>query len=176
MEQKKRLFEKLGKELGEQSVLQEAKVRSKLEEAMNKFRLAQKEYRKQQKETLRARGSGPYVVEIDDEEAEMTEEAFAVQKDESRRWDAYWGDVEGQANLWDDPDGSRGLVSKVVEEAEKRTEEDNRAAYEAKAGHGQVAGGVPMAQALSGMAEGLPRPAVEGRAHLLRSRGDDGSA
>ena len=130
---KRKLFEKLAKDLQTPTPMEEAKVRAKMEK-FDQLKKVRKTYRKEDKAQARAEAStarsrktrAAYVTLPEELETEINKDGGV---------DGLWSEVEDQATLWDNDIASAlcvDNVKEIVEAAEKNSSESARSAYEAK--------------------------------------------
>ena len=133
-QKKQRLFEKLAKDFGAPTAMQEAAVRNRLESAYGELKKVRKEMKKEAKEKERhaARGSSAAAASKQSGKSKdglMVEE---IAEEKTPPWSTLWTEVETQALLWEAEDAESPWLKQIIEKAECCAEREGNAVLEAK--------------------------------------------
>ena len=148
-QKKQRLFEKLAKDFGAPTAMQEAAVRNRLESAYGELKKVRKEMKKEAKEKERraARGSSAAAASKQSGKSKdglMVEE---IAEEKTPPWSTLWTEVETQALLWEAEDAESPWLKQIIEKAECCAERRRKRSLGGEIGNRQAQGGVPVAEA-----------------------------
>ena len=133
-QKKRRLFEKLAKDFGAPTAMQEAAVRNRLESAYGELKKVRKEMKKEAKEKERNAAKGSSTAAAS-KQSGKSKDGFLVEeivKEKAPPWSTLWTEVETQALLWEAEGAESPWLKQIIEKAECCAEEEGKAVLEAK--------------------------------------------